>query len=187
MSERNTVLRSLHDAGLATWFGGSLMGAVGLNGAAAKVENPRERIKVASIGWDRWTPVNATAIGSHIAGAAGLLITNADRVGSQRGVATMSAVKTGLTLAALGATAYSRALGRKIEQAAEAPVAGITEPAPETPPDISSAQRKLRVAQWSIPVLTGALVAVSALAGEQQRSNGGKRDLWHRATQALAR
>lgn len=26
MSERNTVLRSLHDVGLAAWFGGSLMG-----------------------------------------------------------------------------------------------------------------------------------------------------------------
>jgi hypothetical protein len=29
----NTLSRSLHDLGLATWFGGSLMGAVGLNGA----------------------------------------------------------------------------------------------------------------------------------------------------------
>lgn len=28
MSERNTVLRSLHDIGLAAWFGGSLAGAV---------------------------------------------------------------------------------------------------------------------------------------------------------------
>ncbi|MFF2206234.1 hypothetical protein [Streptomyces sp. NPDC058145] len=34
MSGRNTVIRSLHDLGLAAWFGGSLMGAVGLNGAA---------------------------------------------------------------------------------------------------------------------------------------------------------
>ena len=35
MSERDTVLRSMHDTGLAAWFGGSLMGAVGLNSAAA--------------------------------------------------------------------------------------------------------------------------------------------------------
>ncbi|MDT5205049.1 MAG: hypothetical protein QOD34_1685, partial [Mycobacterium sp.] len=34
MSTRNTVIRSLHDLGAAAWFGGSLMGAVGLNGAA---------------------------------------------------------------------------------------------------------------------------------------------------------
>jgi hypothetical protein len=34
MAQDNTVARSLHDLGLAAWFGGSLMGAVGLNGAA---------------------------------------------------------------------------------------------------------------------------------------------------------
>jgi hypothetical protein len=34
MAQVNTVARSLHDLGLAAWFGGSLMGAVGLNGAA---------------------------------------------------------------------------------------------------------------------------------------------------------
>jgi len=42
MSERNTVVRSLHDLGLAAWFGGSLAGAVGINGAAADVTDLRE-------------------------------------------------------------------------------------------------------------------------------------------------
>ena len=40
MATDNTVSRSLHDLGLAAWFGGSLMGAVGLNGAAAQVDEP---------------------------------------------------------------------------------------------------------------------------------------------------
>jgi hypothetical protein len=35
MAQDNTLARSLHDVGLAAWFGGSLMGAVGLNGAAS--------------------------------------------------------------------------------------------------------------------------------------------------------
>jgi hypothetical protein len=43
MPERNTVVRSLHDLGLAMWFGGSLAGAVGFNGAAADV--PDERLR----------------------------------------------------------------------------------------------------------------------------------------------
>ena len=30
MYERNTALRPMHDTGLAGWFGGPLMGAVGL-------------------------------------------------------------------------------------------------------------------------------------------------------------
>ena len=64
MSERNTVLRSMHDIGLAGWFGGSLMGAVGLNGAAAQAPNPAERLQIASAGWDRWAPVNLAAIGA---------------------------------------------------------------------------------------------------------------------------
>jgi hypothetical protein len=33
----NTVARTLHDLGLASWFGGSLMGATGVNGAASVV------------------------------------------------------------------------------------------------------------------------------------------------------
>lgn len=39
-NSRNTVLRSLHDLGLAAWFGGNLMGAIGVNGAAAKAKDP---------------------------------------------------------------------------------------------------------------------------------------------------
>jgi hypothetical protein len=81
MSERNTVLRSMHDIGLAGWFGGSLMGAVGLNGAAAQAVNPAERLQIASAGWDRWAPVNLAAIGTHLAGGGG----NPDIRGSPRG------------------------------------------------------------------------------------------------------
>src|SRR4051812_40662199 len=104
MGERDTVLRSMHDAGLAAWFGGSLMGAVGLNGAAAKVDDPKQRLAVSSVGWDRWAPVNLAAIGSHLVGAAGIFVGERGRVAGQRGVGTMSAVKTALTVAALGAT-----------------------------------------------------------------------------------
>lgn len=39
MSSRNTVVRSLHDLGAAAWFGGSLMGAVGVNGAAGAAKS----------------------------------------------------------------------------------------------------------------------------------------------------
>ncbi|WP_433221180.1 hypothetical protein ACQP00_19895 [Dactylosporangium sp. CS-047395] len=185
MSERNTVLRSMHDAGLATWFGGSLMGAVGLNGAAATADDPTERLKIASAGWGRWTPVNATAIGSHLVGAAGLLASNADRVAGDKRVAAMSATKTGLTVAALAATAYSRVLGRTIEKAGGAPVQGVTESDPRTPSDLGAAQRRLRVVQWSIPVLTGALLAISALAGEQQKTTSNRPRVWDKIRMAL--
>ena len=62
MSTRNTVIRSLHDLGAAAWFGGSLMGAIGVNGAASAVREPQDRARVASVGWAKWSPVNAAAI-----------------------------------------------------------------------------------------------------------------------------
>lgn len=185
MSERHTALRSMHDVGLAAWFGGSLMGAVGLNAAASQATNPAERSSVASAGWARWTPVNAAAIGAHLVGATGELITERRRVAAQSGVGAMSAAKAGLTLAALTVTACSRALGKKIERAAGTPVQGATEPSAETPPDVAAAQRRLRALQWAVPALTGALVVITALAGEQQKPGQVAQGMWGRVTGLL--
>ena len=167
--EQNTVLRSMHDTGLAAWFGGSLMGAVGLNAAAAGIDDPTERLEVSSAGWRRWAPVNLAAIGAHLAGATGILASERRRVVAQRGVGAMSVAKSALTVAALGATAYSRVLGMKLDKAGRVAVEGTTEPTESTPADVSAAQRQQRVAQWTIPVLTGALLVISAVAGEQQK------------------
>ena len=169
MTADNTVSRSLHDLGLATWFGGSLMGAVGLNGAAAEVEEPKQRLRVANSGWKRWTPVNLAGITAHVVGGAVLLGANKGRVASQQGVTQATVVKTALTGAALAATAWSRALGAKLEQAGEAPVEGGTDPSGATPEDVAKAQRQLKVLQWVIPALTGAVLVLNTRMGEQQR------------------
>src|ERR1700750_761364 len=116
MSERNTVLRSMHDIGVAGWFGGSLMGAVGLNGAAGQAASPAERLQIASAGWDRWGPVNLAAIGAHLAEAAGILVSEVPRVATPKGVGAMSVAKTALTAAALGATVYRRLAGKRMEE-----------------------------------------------------------------------
>jgi hypothetical protein len=165
----NTVSRSLHDLGLATWFGGSLMGAVGLNGAAAEVEEPKQRLRVANSGWNRWTPVNLAGIAAHVAGGLILLAANKGRVASQQGVGQATVVKTALTGAALAATAWSRALGAKLNQAGEVPVEGGTDPSIDTPEGVAKAQRQLKVLQWVIPALTGAVLVLNARMGEQQR------------------
>jgi hypothetical protein len=169
MSERNTLARSLHDIGLAAWFGGSLMGAIGVNGAAADVDDPRQRTRVASAGWGRWTPVNAAAIGAHLLGGFQLVRANKGRVEGQAGVGANTVAKSALTAAALGATGYSRVLGKKIEQAGDVPSAGGTEPLASTPPDVASAQKQLKALQWLIPGLTGGILVSNALHGEQQR------------------
>jgi hypothetical protein len=110
---RNTLARSMHDLGLAAWFGGTLANAVALNTAAAEADNPGKTGAVANVGWDRWTPVNGSAIGAHLVGAVGLLVGNAARMQGQRGVGLMALAKTALTAIALAATAYSRALGEE--------------------------------------------------------------------------
>jgi hypothetical protein len=86
-STDNTVARTLHDVGLATWFGGSLMGAAGVNGAATVVEDPTQRLPVANAGWARWTPLNLAGIAAHLAGEAVLTGVNKGRLAGQQGVA----------------------------------------------------------------------------------------------------
>jgi hypothetical protein len=168
---RQTVSRSMHDLGLAAWFGGTLANAVALNPAAAQAGSHSDSGAVANTGWNRWTPVNAVAIGMHVLGSVAQLGGNAERVNAQQGVAKMVVVKTAVTAAALGATAYSRALGAKVSQQTDVPTDSGTEPALTTPPDVASAQRQLSLLQWVIPALTGGLVVISSFAGEQQRAS----------------
>jgi hypothetical protein len=167
--DNNTLARSLHDLGLAAWFGGSLMGAVGLNGAAAVVDQPQQRLRVANAGWARWTPVNLVGIAAHLAGGVVLLAGNKGRLATQRGVASATVAKAAVTVLALAATAWSRALGQLLMQAGDAPVEGGTTPTDDTPADLAGAQRQLTVLQWVIPGLTGAALVLNAAMGEQQR------------------
>ncbi|MFJ4872949.1 hypothetical protein [Streptomyces sp. NPDC088757] len=181
MSERHTLIRSLHDVGLAAWFGGSLMGAIGLNGAAKDQGDTRTATdRIASAGWARWTPVNAAAIGAHLFGSGGLLAVNAHRVVTQQGVISSTAAKTVVTGAALAATAYARVLGKKIELASS-PDPQDAEKAREHPIDLDKARRQLACAQWVVPALTGCLVVLNALHGEQQRPSEQASGMWERA------
>jgi hypothetical protein len=169
---RNTLSRSLHDLGLSAWFGGTLANAVALNAAAGEAGSDSATGRVANAGWDRWTPVNAVAIGAHLLGSVGQLRANRGRVAQQQGVAGMSTVKTLLTAAALGATAYSRVLGQRVSSAGAVPSKSGTRPSKRTTvarADVALAQQQLDTLQWVIPALTGALVALSSYAGEQQR------------------
>ncbi|MGC0374257.1 hypothetical protein [Streptomyces sp. SAI-229] len=184
MSERNTLIRSLHDVGLAAWFGGSLMGAVGLNGAAQDVGGQGAAAdRISSSGWAKWVPVNAAAIGAHLFGGGGLLVANAHRVATQQGVAASTTAKTLVTAAALAATAYARALGKKVELASSTDPEDV-ENAQKHPIDLDKARRQLATAQWAVPALTGCLVVLNALHGEQQRPAEQIPGIWERARSA---
>jgi hypothetical protein len=168
-THRNTFARSLHDLGLATWFGGSLMGAVGVNRAAAAAARTKDTTSVAGAGWSAWTPVNLVAIGAYLVGGIELTLENKGRLVAQRGVTSTAIAKGGLTGVALLATAYSRVIGQRIIAAEDTPADDGTTPIERTSPEVAAAQRQLAVLQWVIPATTGSLIVMSALMGEQQR------------------
>lgn len=177
MSERNTLVRSLHDVGIAAWFGGSLMGATGLNGATSEAANPAERLTLSTSGWAKWTPWQIAAVGAHAVGGVGLMVTNSKRLEKQPGAGANTAIKLGLTVVAAGVTAYSGVLGAKLTKLQGEGAAGATEPKADASPDLTSVQQQLKIAQWVIPALTGVLIVMGAAQGEQQRGVAGLLDV----------
>lgn len=169
MSESNTVVRSLHDLGLAAWYGGSLMGAVGLNGAAAEAKDPTDRTALSALGWARWAPVNAAAIGLHAIGGVGLIAANQRRLENQPGAKANTVTKLALTGVAVALTAYAGKLGKDVGEQADEGAAGATEPHPGASEKLKKAQQQLKAVQWAIPAVTGALIVLGAAQGEQQR------------------
>ena len=169
MSNRNTLVRTAHDLGLAAWFGGSLMGAVGLNGATAEAKSSKETLRLSSVGWARWAPVQTAAIAVHALGGVGLIVGNSDRLERQEEAKSNTAIKFGLTVAAVGLTAYSGALGKKVYEHQDDATAGTTEPGHTTDPELASAQKQLKICQWAIPAVTGVLIVLGAQQGEQQK------------------
>ena len=177
MSQRNTFVRVLHDLGAAAWFGGTLMGAVGLNGAADHVRDRTERAEVASVGWARWAPVNAVAIGAHLVGGAGLLLANRDRAVLQEGTRGNTVVKSVLTVVGVGLTAYSGVLGAQVGKAGKVPAEGAVVPSEDTPQDTAEAMKRLRVVQFALPAVAGALIVLGAQQGEQQKPSEQRKGL----------
>ncbi len=177
MSSTNTLVRTMHDLGLAAWFGGSLMGAVGLNGATGQASDPQERLRLSSLGWARWTPVQVAAVGAHAVGGLGLIAGNKNRTKLDDASKANSAVKTGLTVVAAGVTLWSGVQGAKVAKLHEEGAQGATEPSALASEQLTSAQQQLKWAQWAIPALTGVLVVLGAQQGEQQRGIRGLLDL----------
>ncbi|WP_187279709.1 hypothetical protein [Quadrisphaera setariae] len=185
MTTLQTTSRILHDLGGAAWFGGNLMGAVGLNGASKAVTDPVDRIPVATAGWARWTPLQAVGAGAHLLGGLGILLANRDRAATRQDVAVNTRTKLVLTVVAAGATAWAGVLGGKLAADGAVPAVSGVVPAAETPTGVKAAQQQLRALQWLIPSVMAVVMALSAQQGEQQARDAGSpeaRDAagWHR-------
>lgn len=168
-SQRHTVARALHDLGLGAWFGGSLMGAIGVDRAASAVEDPTDRTRVVNEAWLGWKPIQTAAIASYLVGSTLLARADRQRKRHQKGFRAASLAKTALTGLAVGATAYTSALGRRINEAGDVPVRDGSTPNADTPDEVAEAQGRLKLAQWSVPVQAAALIAVSSRMDEDAR------------------
>jgi uncharacterized membrane protein len=193
---RARLLRAhlLHDLGLFAWFGGSLMGVVGLHGASTAVADPRDRITVPEAGWRRFQPVQLASILAYWLGAAGLARNDADlRPAFQRGIVANDVARISLAVSATAFTAVNAYLGRQISRTAHAaadgggtaPVAGATTPAAVTPPEVASAQRRQHVVQWATPAATGAVIVLAAQRNQMERPDGVLRGVLGRAREVL--
>lgn len=162
-----TTLAVVHDLGLAAWFGGAWMGAIGLNGATIEVDDHTQRTRVANAGWFRWAPIAGGALLAHVSSAftlGRLAPVQADRA---QGSAGVRRIRTAVTLAALIATTESGLSGQRVVRGGDVPVATATTPIAATPPDVAAAQRRLRVAQWLVPGFTGAIFVLEAIQRQQ--------------------
>lgn len=183
MSTSELAWRTLHDVGLASWFGGSVFGSVALprepsqlptdlhlapaedDGHPDQAESVLAAVEAAA--WQRWNPVLAGSMAAHLVGGAGLLAWNWQRHRHQKGVAATTVVKTAVTAAAIGLTIGAVADGVRAERLRKQAENG------GDGPDVRRSQerieKRMRVVGPLIPATTGALLVLGALETEEQK------------------
>lgn len=162
------MVRALRDAGLAAWFGGSVMGVVGVNRAVQDLSDPAKRLAFVDQVGDRWAVPGALAVTAHLLGSAAMAWDNKGRLLAQRSAPTQLLAMSGLSAAALAATAAAH-VTRKQAVSAALDVPHGPGPQGTAPAGVAEAQQRLRLAEYAVLLLTGAVVAVNAVMSEQQR------------------
>lgn len=163
----DTTSRALHDLGIAAWFGGSLMAAVGLNGALRQVHDLRQQVRLAHAVWAQWAPVQIAAGASYFAAGTMLTIANKSRLVAERGVLTSAAIVGGAGVATALASVYGGTLQGRLARWADEPPEGGGDGG--LPPEVRRDLRRLRVVQWLVPALSGTMLVFNAHLGELQR------------------
>lgn len=166
-SDSHALAQAVHDLGAAVWFGGTVMGAVGVNRAGRDLTEGIDRIRVAKSAWGRFSFLQWTGIAATMLAGLQLTRTSAERLAAQQTFGTVGAAKAGVVALGALATAYSAFCGAKIASLAEeahdqqkrVEVADATTPTPQTPPEIARWQRRQQIAQFITPILAGANIA----------------------------
>ena len=170
MSLASTAVRATHLVTNAAWFGGSLMGAVGLNPASREASNQRERAEVSGTGWERWGPVQGAAVALHLLSGLAITADNRNRVATHPPTTAATIAKAAVTAAAVASTVAAYVQGDRLGKAMG------EDGHPQDPEAAERARGRMRWLQWTTPALTGAMLVLDAELGEQQRGEAGLRD-----------
>ena len=169
-TDNHFVAQAVHDLGSALWFGGSVMGAAGVNKSGQQLTQGIDRIRVASSAWGRFAPAQWAGIGATLLAGVRLTQVGGRRLALQKGFGTVGGLKAGVAVAGAAATGFAAYSGSRIGALAEeaeqrgtpVQVKDATLPTDATPPDIARWQQRQRVAQALVPVLAGANIVCNS-------------------------
>src|SRR4051795_1881019 len=188
MSDNHAVAQAVHDLGSAVWFGGSVMGVAGVNKSGEDLTNSLDRVRVANSAWSRFGPVEWLGIGATLLAGLRLTQVGKGRLALQQGFGRTGTVKAGVALAGAAATGWSTYCGAKIGKLTEeyqaqgrrVDVQDATTPTDDTPPEIARWQRRERVAQTLVPLLSGADIVLGSYLVQSYRAGATTKGVLHR-------
>jgi hypothetical protein len=177
-TDNHFVAQAVHDLGSALWFGGSVMGAAGVNKSGQQLTQGIDRIRVASSAWGRFAPAQWAGIGATLLAGLRLTQVGGRRLALQEGFGTVGGLKAGFAVAGAAATGFAAYSGSRIGALAEeaekqgtpVQVKDATLPTDLTPPDIARWQRRQRVAQSLVPLLAGANIVCNSWLVQSYRA-----------------
>jgi hypothetical protein len=177
-TDNHFVAQAVHDLGSALWFGGTVMGAAGVNKSGNQLTQGIDRIRVASSAWGRFAPAQWAGIGATLLAGLRLTQVGGRRVALQKGFGTVGALKAGFAVAGAGASGYAAYCGARISALAEeaaqrgtpVEVKDATLPTPATPPEIARWQQRQRLTQALVPALAGANIVCNSWLVQSYRT-----------------
>lgn len=186
--DSNVLAQAVHDLGAALWFGGSVMGAAGVNKAGNDLRDEMDKIRVAGSAWQRFAPAQWAGIAAVLLAGARLTQESSSRLAAQHGWARAGGTKAAVAVAGAAATAYAAYSGQKVGQLAEQAqqsgqplgVQDANTPAAQTPPELAMWQQRNRMAQYAVPLLSGANIVLNAYLVQTYRPGAAARGIVRR-------
>ena len=117
MTFLSTTVRATHLVTNAAWFGGSLMGATGLERPSSVGDDSQERAEISSDGWSTWGPIQGGAVALHLLSGLAIVADNRRRTALHPPTLAAVVLKTALTGAAVAASAAAYANGHALGEA----------------------------------------------------------------------